>query len=47
LLIVLDNIAELLEAFLPEASERIKKEIERKNGKFANKRGKLLFPKLN
>jgi len=46
LLIVLDNIAELLQPFLPETSDRIKKEIERKNGKFANKRGKPLFPKI-
>ncbi len=49
LLIVLDNIAELLQPLLPETSDRIIKEIARdkKTGKFANKRGKLLFPKLN
>jgi len=49
LLVVLDNIAELLEAFLPETSDRIIKEIARdkKTGEFVNKRGKLLFPKLN
>jgi len=50
LLIVLDNIAELLQPFLPETSDRIIKEITRdkKTGEFVNKkRGKLLFPKLN
>jgi len=49
LLIVLDNIAGLLQPFLPETSDRIIKEIARdkKTGKFANKRDKLLFPKLN
>ncbi len=48
LLFVLDNIAELLKPFLPETSERIIKEIERdkKTGKFINKRGKLLFPRI-
>ena len=48
LLIVLDNIAELLQPFLPETSERIIKEIARdkKTGEFVNKRGKLLFPKI-
>jgi len=46
LLVVLDNIAELLQPFLPETSEKIKKEIERKTGKFINKRGKLLFPRI-
>jgi len=47
LLIVLDNITELLEPFLPETSERIKKEIKRADGKFKNKRDKLLFPRIN
>lgn len=48
LLIVLDNIAELLQPFLPETSDRIIKEIARdkKTGKFANKKGELLFPKI-
>ncbi len=48
LLVALDNIAELLKPFLPETSEKIIKEIERdkKTGKFLNKRGKLLFPKV-
>ncbi len=49
LLIVLDNIAELLQPFLPETSDRIIKEIARdkKTGEFVNKkRGKLLFPKI-
>ncbi len=48
LLVVLDNIAKILKPFLPETSERIIKEIKRdkKSGKFANKRGKLLFPKI-
>jgi methionyl-tRNA synthetase len=48
LLLMLDEIAELLEPFLPEASERIKREIKRnrKTGKFVNKRGKILFPRL-
>jgi len=49
LLVALDNIAELLQPFLPETSDRIIKEIARdkKTGKFKNKKGKLLFPKLN
>ena len=48
LLVVLDNIAGLLQPFLPETSEKIIKEIERdkKSGKFINKRGKVLFPKI-
>lgn len=48
LLIVLDNIAELLQPFLPETSDRIIKEIagDKKTGEFVNKRGKLLFPKI-
>jgi len=48
LLVVLDNIAELLQPFLPETSERIIKEVARdkKSGKFINKRGKLLFPRI-
>ncbi len=46
LLIVLDNIAELVEPFLPETSERIRKEIERKSGKFINEKGRALFPKI-
>jgi len=48
LLVVLDNIAELLQPFLPETSDKIKKEIakDKKTGKFASKRGKLLFPKI-
>ena len=48
LLVILDNIAELLQPFLPETSERIIKEVARdkKSGKFINKRGKLLFPKV-
>ena len=48
LLFLLENIAELLQPFLPETSDRIIKEIARdkKTGKFANKRGKLLFPKV-
>lgn len=49
LLVILDNIAELLQPFLPETSERIIKGIARdkKSGKFINKRGKLLFPRLD
>ncbi|MBZ9577470.1 methionine--tRNA ligase [Patescibacteria group bacterium] len=49
LLVILNNIAELLQPFLPETSERITKGIERdeKSGKFKNKRGKLLFPRLD
>jgi len=48
LLYILENIAEMLKPFLPETSERILGEIERdgKTGKFKNKRGKLLFPKI-
>jgi len=46
LLIVLDNISELLGPFLPETSEKIKKEIARKNSKFLNKKSPVLFPKL-
>lgn len=46
LLIVLDNIAELLEPFLPETSEKIKKEIIRKNGKFTNPKSSSLFPRI-
>jgi len=48
LLVILDNIAELLQPFLPETSERIIKEIvrDKKSGKFKNKRGKLLFSKV-
>jgi len=46
LLVVLDNIAELLEPFLPETSERIRKEIERKSGKLINEKGRALFPKI-
>ncbi len=46
LLIVLDNIVELLEPFLPETSEKIKKEIARKNGKFSNPKSEVLFPRL-
>ena len=45
LLVCLDNIAELLEPFLPETAEKIKKEIER-NTKFINKRGEVLFPRI-
>jgi len=49
LLVTLNNIAELLQPFLPETSDRIIKEIARdkKTGKFTNKRGKLLFPRLD
>jgi len=50
LLISLDSIAQMLEPFLPETSERIKKEIERdkRTGKFVKrKRGNSLFPRLN
>ncbi len=48
LLIILDNIADLLKPFLPETSERIKKEIERnkRTGKFLNERSKILFPRV-
>ncbi len=48
LLVILDNIAKLLQPFLPETSERIIKEVARdkKSGKFINKRGELLFPKV-
>jgi methionyl-tRNA synthetase len=48
LLVALDNVAELLKPFLPETSDRISKETERdkKTGKFKNKKGKLLFPKI-
>jgi len=46
LLIVLDNISELLEPFLPETAEKIKKEITRKSNKFSNKRGESLFPRI-
>ena len=48
LLIILDNIAELLQPFLPETSERIIKEVvrDKTSGKFINKRGGLLFPKI-
>lgn len=48
LLVILDNIAEMLKPFLPETSERIIREVARdkKSGKFINKRGKLLFPKI-
>ncbi len=45
LMFAIDNIADLLEPFLPETAEKIKKEIKR-DKKFVNKRGKLLFPKL-
>ena len=48
LLVALDKIAELLNPFLPETSEKIIKEIERnaESGKFVNKKGTLLFPKI-
>lgn len=46
LLIVLDNIVELLEPFLPETSEKIKKEIKRKNNKFSNPKSSSLFPRI-
>ncbi len=48
LLVILDNIAELLQPFLPETSEKIIKEVARdkKSGKFINKRGESLFPKV-
>ena len=47
LLFTIDNIADLLEPFLPETSEKIKKEIARNNKEFVNKkRGELLFPKI-
>jgi len=46
LLITLDNIAELLEPFLPETSKRVKKEIARKNNKFLNAKSSALFPRL-
>lgn len=48
LLVALDNIAELLKPFLPETSEKISREIERdkESGKFKNKRGKALFPRV-
>lgn len=46
LLYALDNIAVLLKPFLPETSEKILKEIERKD-KFKNKKGKVLFPRLD
>ena len=45
LLIVLDNIVELLEPFLPETSEKIKKEIARKNNKFSKPKSEILFPR--
>ena len=45
LLVCLDNIAELLEPFIPETAERIKEEIKR-DKYFINKRGKVLFPKI-
>jgi len=46
LLYALDNIAVLLKPFLPETSERILKEIERKD-KFKNKKGKVLFLRID
>jgi len=48
LLVVLDKIADFLKPFLPETSEKILREIERdkKTGKFKNKKGKPLFPRL-
>ena len=46
LLYALDNIAVLLKPFLPETSEKILKEIERKD-KFKNKKGKVLFPRVD
>jgi len=47
LLLVLDNIADLLNPFLPETAEKIRKEIARNDKEFINKkRGKLLFPKI-
>jgi methionyl-tRNA synthetase len=47
LLVVLDNIADLLNPFLPETAEKIRKEIARNDKEFINKkRGKLLFPKI-
>ena len=46
LLYALDNIAVLLEPFLPETSEMILKEIERKD-KFKNKKDKILFPRVD
>ncbi|MBU3942871.1 class I tRNA ligase family protein, partial [Patescibacteria group bacterium] len=46
LLIALDNISELLEPFLPETAEKIKKEIKRKSNKFSNPKSKNLFPRL-
>ena len=46
LLIVLDNIAELLEPFLPETSKKIKEQIARKNNKFLNAKSSVLFPRL-
>jgi len=47
LLVILDNIAELLQPFIPETWERIINDVPRdmKSGKFINKRGKLLFPR--
>ena len=41
LLLILNKIAKLLEPFLPETSERIKKEIE-----INKKTGKILFPRI-
>jgi len=48
LLRALDSTAEMLEPFLPETAERILKEIERDkvSGKFKNKKGKALFPRI-
>lgn len=46
LLIALDNIAELLEPFLPETSKKVKEQIARKNNKFLNAKSSVLFPRL-
>ena len=46
LLIALDNISELLEPFLPETAEKIKKEVKRKSNKFVNQKTENLFPRL-
>ena len=48
LIVVLQSISELLEAFLPETSQRISKEfeIDKKTGKFKNKKSTSLFPRI-
>jgi len=48
LLSVLDEISRLLNPFLPDTAMKISKEIERdeRSGKFKNKRGKVLFPRI-